>query len=187
MLTMQKRHHLKGFTIVELLIVIVVIGILAAITVVAYNGIQTRAQNTKTVQSVASYVRILHIYAATYGTYPVTNQFPCLSTEGTACAKDSGASTCYGLGSTTSNTAYITELRKVISGSLPEFSSQQINCGGNLFRGVYTTPTTGNTATIYYFLKGNQTCADIGVVASFVKQQQDELTYVVQICRPCLS
>ena len=33
----------KGFTIVELLIVIVVIGILAAITVVAYNGIQERA------------------------------------------------------------------------------------------------------------------------------------------------
>ena len=33
----------SGFTIVELLIVIVVIGILAAIIVVAYNGIQTRA------------------------------------------------------------------------------------------------------------------------------------------------
>ena len=29
----------RGFTIVELLIVIVVIGILAAITIVAYNGI----------------------------------------------------------------------------------------------------------------------------------------------------
>ena len=36
----------KGFTIVELLIVIVVIGILAAITIVAYNGIQTRAKST---------------------------------------------------------------------------------------------------------------------------------------------
>jgi len=32
-----------GFTIVELLIVIVVIAILAAITIVAYNGIQNRA------------------------------------------------------------------------------------------------------------------------------------------------
>ncbi|MNX65497.1 Type II secretion system protein G precursor [compost metagenome] len=33
----------RGFTIVELLIVIVIIGILAAITIVAYNGIQQRA------------------------------------------------------------------------------------------------------------------------------------------------
>lgn len=36
----------RGFTIVELLIVIVVIAILAAITVVAYNGIQNRANDT---------------------------------------------------------------------------------------------------------------------------------------------
>jgi prepilin-type N-terminal cleavage/methylation domain-containing protein len=36
----------SGFTIVELLIVIVVIAILAAITVVAYNGIQDRARNS---------------------------------------------------------------------------------------------------------------------------------------------
>lgn len=33
----------SGFTIVELLIVIVIIGILAAITIVAYNGVQQRA------------------------------------------------------------------------------------------------------------------------------------------------
>lgn len=37
----------RGFTIVELLIVIVIIGILASITIVAYNGIQVRAQNAK--------------------------------------------------------------------------------------------------------------------------------------------
>lgn len=37
----------KGFTIVELLIVIVVIAVLAAITIVAYNGIQQRAQLAK--------------------------------------------------------------------------------------------------------------------------------------------
>ena len=37
----------KGFTIVELLIVIVVIAILAAITIVAYNGIQDRAKSSK--------------------------------------------------------------------------------------------------------------------------------------------
>jgi prepilin-type N-terminal cleavage/methylation domain-containing protein len=39
-----RRIASHGFTIVELLIVIVVIGILAAITIVAYNGIQGRAK-----------------------------------------------------------------------------------------------------------------------------------------------
>lgn len=36
----------KGFTIVELLIVVVVVAILAAITIVAFNGIQNRARDS---------------------------------------------------------------------------------------------------------------------------------------------
>lgn len=44
----KRETHSKqiGFTIVELLIVIVVIAILAAITIVAYTGIQNRAAGT---------------------------------------------------------------------------------------------------------------------------------------------
>lgn len=45
----------KGFTIVELLIVIVVIGILAAITIVAFNGVQDRARSSAT-QSLATQI-----------------------------------------------------------------------------------------------------------------------------------
>ena len=47
---MQWAPKQKGFTIVELLIVVVVIAILAAITIVSYNGITNRA-NDATVQS----------------------------------------------------------------------------------------------------------------------------------------
>ena len=42
--SMRNKH--KGFTIVELLIVIVVISILAAISIVVYSGIQARARDS---------------------------------------------------------------------------------------------------------------------------------------------
>ena len=49
----MSRKDTKGFTIVELLIVIVVIAILAAISIVAYTGIQNRSK-TSAAQTVAS-------------------------------------------------------------------------------------------------------------------------------------
>lgn len=56
-----------GFTIVELLIVIVVIGILAAITIVAYNGVQSRARDVKRKSDVAQIAKGLKAWATTSG------------------------------------------------------------------------------------------------------------------------
>ncbi|MNQ19625.1 Type II secretion system protein G precursor [compost metagenome] len=56
---MITKRRPTGFTIVELLIVIVIIGILAAITVVAYNGIQQRAQNTKISSDLATFSKAI--------------------------------------------------------------------------------------------------------------------------------
>ena len=41
------RRMTAGFTLVEILIVIVVISILASITIVSYNGVQSRSRDTK--------------------------------------------------------------------------------------------------------------------------------------------
>ena len=60
----------RGFTIVELLIVIVVIGILAAITIVAYNGVQNRAK-TASAQSLANTIaKKAEAYNAIKSGYP---------------------------------------------------------------------------------------------------------------------
>lgn len=62
----------KGFTIVELLIVIVVIGILAAITIVAYNGIQNRAKATSGQNLASQVAKKAEAYNTIENGYPTT-------------------------------------------------------------------------------------------------------------------
>ena len=62
----------RGFTIVELLIVIVVIGILAAITIVAYNGITQRAVASSLQSDLEGSAKLLAIDQVNNGTYPAT-------------------------------------------------------------------------------------------------------------------
>ena len=61
----------QGFTIVELLIVIVVIAILAAISIVAYNGIQNRAKTTSAQSAAANADKKAEAYNAENSTYPL--------------------------------------------------------------------------------------------------------------------
>jgi len=65
-------HLQRGFTIVELLIVIVVIAILAAITIVAYNGVQARARDSRRANDLASIKTAVLTYDAINGGVPGT-------------------------------------------------------------------------------------------------------------------
>lgn len=68
----------KGFTIVELLIVIVVIGILAAITIVSFNGVSAKAKTAKAQSDASSILKKLELYrslgVSSGDGYPLPNQ-----------------------------------------------------------------------------------------------------------------
>ena len=68
----EKHKHQTGFTIVELVIVIVVIGILAAITIITYNGITSRAIVATVSSDLKSAAKQLVIDQINSSAYPAT-------------------------------------------------------------------------------------------------------------------
>lgn len=64
------KQKQAGFTIVELLIVIVVIGILAAITIVAFNGVQGRAHDASVQSDLRNAKTQLQVVFSDTGRYP---------------------------------------------------------------------------------------------------------------------
>jgi type II secretion system protein G len=68
---MKKRGQNKlGFTIVELLIVIVVLGILVSITVVALGSVQLQARDSSRTAEVNGLMKALEQYKIDNGMYP---------------------------------------------------------------------------------------------------------------------
>ena len=148
---MNRWAKQQGFTIVKLLIVIVIIGILAAITAVAYNGIQGRANNSARITAAKQTLGMILAYKATYGSYPTTSA-RCLTIDN-MCTNYNGTTL------TSDNAAIVTELQKVgsVVSSVPKTGT---------FYGLYYDyylPRTYNGDKIpllmMYWLEGdNQQC-----------------------------
>src|SRR3989344_267056 len=64
------KHKQQGFTIVELLIVIVVIGILATLVITTFTGIQQKARNTKRQTDINALQGQIEAHFAQTGKYP---------------------------------------------------------------------------------------------------------------------
>lgn len=86
----KKMKDEKGFTIVELLIVIVIIAILAAIVIVAYNGVQNRAKNSAAQASANALQKKVEAYNAEKGAYPSTTATTDMATYQTSTLTGSG-------------------------------------------------------------------------------------------------
>ena len=99
MISLKKKQ--SGFTIVELLIVIVVIGILAAIVITTFTGVQKKGRDADRKSDINSMYSQVEVYFAENGKYPTltdmnsstfrTNSLKGLSDDALTDPKGSGA------------------------------------------------------------------------------------------------
>ena len=150
-------HKNNGFTIVELLIVVVVIGILAAIVTVAYTGISSRAENVKTIAGVNQAVKLLSLYKVENGSYPSPGPtYVCIGSGyiGQVCSTATDGTTPVA----SENSAFATALQSV--GSLPQLSNKQLTLvAGQVNSGA---SFQSSNAMIRYHLDGASTPCDAG-------------------------
>ena len=152
-----RRNSRGGFTIVELLIVIVVVAVLATITIVVYKGIQNRANAGATEAVANQYKKGLIQYATLNGAYPNGNSGFCL---GEVSDYPSG---CFSGFTTTS--ALATKLKTTLS-SLPAVDSSchtmyVSSCRRNLtlvYQGTATLDGNPHPFYMIYFTEGSQNC-----------------------------
>lgn len=155
----MKRAH--GFTIVELLIVIVVIAILVAISIVAYSNISQKANNAAIIKAAGDTVKLLQAYTVERGVYPVgttatrcvLSQSGCMNSAGATIAGDSAiVSSVAGIGSLPSSVPFSGDNR---NGIFYQYVSSR------------TVDGVSQPLMITYWMQGvDQQCGLSGAVAS---------------------
>lgn len=177
----------RGFTIVELLIVIVVIAILAAISIVAYNGVQQRARNSTRVSEAQEWVKILNMYAATTGTYPFSSGSRCLgydfpkygsNTVG-SCWDANNGNTFY------QDDAVNADIEKITGAKLPNYSRTVISENGRDRLGPVGAYTDSRLYVVYWLeTSGDASTAPCPVGGKLWNQTN---TYSCRISLPALT
>lgn len=153
-----------GFTIVELLIVIAVIGVLATITIVSYTGITKRAVVASVISDLDNASRKLKLFYINNDTYPITND--CSSAESLVniCLKSSEGNVfsyfpnnltspqMFSLNSTNSNgTSYTIEenTKSVISNGYRKSCYEIQNNGESVGSGIYRIQLSNIVIPVY--------------------------------------
>ena len=153
------NNKLQAFTIVELLVVIVVIGVLAAITIVSYSGVSQRATLASLqsdLKNASTQLKVFHINNDTYPNTISTNCSTNPDSETNGClAASSGTTYTYKLSSSNNNiycltatknfiSYNITQDSQILAGSCPVFNVDASNILSYPGSGVYWHDLSGN-------------------------------------------
>ncbi len=155
----------RGFTIVEILVVVAVIAILVVIGVVSYNGVVTRSYIAKASSAVDAYIKILETYRLEKGKYPTytsaTNNI-CLALDNTLPAvAPFAANQC---NTDPLDEAYLNsdfnQLLTPYAGKLPDTVLPTVQYKPGVYtRGLlYYATSDGKFAEVYYSLTGDYPC-----------------------------
>ena len=161
---LKNKNKINGFTIVELLVVIVVIGILATISIVSYSGITSKARETKVINIVKSYQTALQMYATEHGTFPMAGNGPiCLgSTDDFTASGDFTEGSCVVANSTPvafTNNDSNNELEAYMGGSVDGLMPEAHYSGSIIYRGVlYDTNPDGSVVRLDFAIESNTGC-----------------------------
>lgn len=147
----------SGFTIVELLIVIVVIAILAAITIVSYGGIQSRATNVAVQSDISNIAQKMQLYYTDKGSYPDANSEAevMAALEGFKASRSS-----YVTSGTNVNLAYCTNAPTRSQFAIIGWSK------GSSTKGFYITSNDGVRDFNYAIATGGTICSNAGISAT---------------------
>jgi type IV pilus assembly protein PilA len=106
----MKRTMQKGFTLIELMIVVAIIGILAAVALPAYQDYTIRAQLSESQSLAGGLQRAVEDYFAASGAFPTSNE--------KAVCGDNGVTNCSGYKEDDNKGNYVDQITVVAGGGL---------------------------------------------------------------------
>lgn len=150
-----------GFTIIELLIVIAVMAILAAIVVVGWNGVSVQSRNTARANELETWKSTFELYKTRFSTYPsqATGSYCLGSSFSTGKCADTSSSTAP---TVAASTGLMNELKRV-SPTLPSVSTSAVAT----YAGPYAIIGATDIKLIGAF-ESNNSCPDDLVVETSV-------------------